>query len=199
MNIVAGPMRRIFRPVRPAMRRHCEPLPSAASNPHRLVIETFKERCGRAQAKCAIENGDGVQARTMPQYTGRMQGPTKRNRRQVPGSLTSRELDERIHSTVRQIPRGKVAAYGWIAERAGVPRGARRVGRALRTLPSARRIPWHRVVNAQGRISFPKGSATARKQRELLMAEGVIFHNQRIDLKRFGWRQSLDEYLWQPP
>ncbi len=134
----------------------------------------------------------------MPQYTVRMQGPTSRNRRQAIGSLTPQELDERIYSTVRQIPRGKVAAYGWIAERAGLARGARRVGRALRTLPSARRIPWHRVVNAQGRISLLAGSSSARKQRELLMAEGVIFHNQRIDLQRFGWRESLDEYLWRP-
>lgn len=134
----------------------------------------------------------------MPQYTAPMQGPTSKNRRQETAALTARELDERIYRTVRQIPRGKVAAYGWIAERTGLPRGARRVGRALRTLPSARRIPWHRVVNAQGRISLPPGSAAARKQRELLMTEGIIFHNQRIDLDRYGWRQSLDEYLWRP-
>ena len=134
----------------------------------------------------------------MPQYTAPMHGPTPKNRRQPSAALTTREVDERIYHTVRQIPRGKVAAYGWIAERSGLPRGARRVGRALRALPSARRIPWHRVVNAQGRISLPAGGAAARKQRELLMAEGIIFHNQRIDLERFGWRQSLDEYLWRP-
>jgi methylated-DNA-protein-cysteine methyltransferase-like protein len=127
-----------------------------------------------------------------------MQGQTSKDRRDATAALTPREWDERIYSTVRQIPRGKVAAYGWIAERTGLPRGARRVGRALRTLPSARRIPWHRVVNAQGRISLPAGSASARKQRELLMAEGIIFLNHRIDLARFGWRESLDEYLWRP-
>jgi methylated-DNA-protein-cysteine methyltransferase-like protein len=127
-----------------------------------------------------------------------MQGQTSKDRRDETAALTPQEWDERIYSTVRQIPRGKVAAYGWIAERTGLPRGARRVGRALRTLPSARRIPWHRVVNAQGRISLPAGSASARKQRELLMAEGIIFLNHRIDLARFGWRESLDEYLWRP-
>lgn len=134
----------------------------------------------------------------MPQYTAAMQGPRAKNRRPTPAALTERELDERIYQVVRLIPRGKVAAYGWIAARSGLPRGARRVGRALRALPSARRIPWHRVVNAQGRISLPAGSAAARKQRQILMTEGIIFHNQRIDLDQFGWRQSLDEYLWRP-
>ena len=135
---------------------------------------------------------------TMPQYTSPMQGPKSRIRRPATDALTPREWDERIYSTVQQIPRGKVAAYGWIAERTGLPRGGRRVGRALRALSSARRIPWHRVVNAQGRISLPAGSASARKQRELLTAEGIIIHNHRIDLGRFGWRESLDEYLWRP-
>ena len=47
-----------------------------------------------------------------------------------------RALDERIYGIVRRIPRGRVAAYGWIAELAGLPRGARRVGRALKALPA---------------------------------------------------------------
>ena len=108
-----------------------------------------------------------------------------------PGSV-----DERIYAVVREIPAGSVAAYGWIAERAGLPRGARRVGRALRILPSTRRIPWHRVVNAQGRIALPPGSPTAERQKKLLQLEGIIFKGQRVDLKRYGWRRSLDEYLW---
>ncbi len=109
------------------------------------------------------------------------------------------ELDELLYAIVRQIPRGKVAAYGWIAERAGLVRGARRVGHALRMLSSRRRVPWHRVVNAQGRISLPAGSAAARRQQEILQAEGIVFKNHRIDLMRFGWRQSLDELLWRQP
>ena len=105
-------------------------------------------------------------------------------------------LDEKIYKVIQQIPRGRVAAYGWVAERAGLVRGARRVGRALRLLKSGRGIPWHRVVNAQGRIAFPPGSAASTRQRKMLLAEGVIFKGQRIDLQRFGWRRSLDELLW---
>jgi methylated-DNA-protein-cysteine methyltransferase-like protein len=124
-----------------------------------------------------------------------------RNRRKKPGTaaaLPTRALEERIYAVVCQIPRGKVAAYGWIAERAGLVRGARRVGRALRMLPSNRRVPWHRVVNAQGRIALAAGSAAAARQEKLLRAEGIEFTNRRIDLNRFGWRRTLDELLWRP-
>jgi len=123
----------------------------------------------------------------------------KRTKQPEPVSPDPSTVDERIYAVVREIPRGKVAAYGWIAERAGLVRGARRVGRALRTLPSARRLPWHRVVNAQGRIALAAGSSAAIRQKKLLHAEGIIFNNQRIDLNRFGWRLSLDEYLWSRP
>ena len=106
------------------------------------------------------------------------------------------DVDEAIYAVVRQIPRGRVAAYGWVAERAGLARGARRVGRALRLLPASRGIPWYRVVNASGRISLPRGSGGAERQRRLLEREGIVFRNGRVDLKRFGWQRSLDVLLW---
>ncbi|MFO1466574.1 MAG: MGMT family protein [Steroidobacteraceae bacterium] len=109
-----------------------------------------------------------------------------------------RALDERIYGIVRRIPRGRVAAYGWIAELAGLPRGARRVGRALKALPASHRVPWYRVVTASGRIAFPPGSAAARRQQARLIAEGVEFRRGRIELGRFGWRRTLDEQLWGP-
>ncbi len=58
-----------------------------------------------------------------------------------------------IYATVRQIPRGHVATYGQIAELAGLPRQARQVGYALHALPEKTTVPWHRVVNPQGKIS----------------------------------------------
>jgi methylated-DNA-protein-cysteine methyltransferase related protein len=102
----------------------------------------------------------------------------------------------RIYALVAQIPKGNVATYGWIAERAGLPRGARQVGYALSVLPASHKLPWHRVINAQGRVSFPAGSAAAKRQYQLLRREGIAIKNNRIDLKRFGWRLSLDELLW---
>ncbi len=102
-------------------------------------------------------------------------------------------LDNRIWQVVASIPPGRVATYGDIAQLAGLSRAARRVGRALRKLPPDTRIPWHRVINAQGRISLPDGSASQYTQRERLEAEGVVFRaNKSIDLRRFRWCPEED-------
>lgn len=107
-------------------------------------------------------------------------------------------LAKRIYAQVGRIPRGHVATYGWIAERAGLPRRARLVGQALKGAPPGKRLPWHRVINAQGRISFPRGSQPHARQRRRLEAEGVVFLRGRVNLQRFGWRLTLDEVLWKP-
>lgn len=95
-------------------------------------------------------------------------------------------MEERIWQVVASIPPGKVATYGQVAELAGLPGSARRVGRALAALPSGSRLPWHRVVNASGRSSLP--AVGARRQRQLLRDEGVALSGQRIDFKRFRWQ-----------
>jgi methylated-DNA-protein-cysteine methyltransferase-like protein len=98
------------------------------------------------------------------------------------------DINHRIWQVVASIPEGRVATYGDVAEKAGLSRAARRVGRALRSLPPETRIPWHRVINAQGRISLPRDSFSYRTQRDRLEAEGVLFGSGgRIDLQRFGW------------
>lgn len=98
-------------------------------------------------------------------------------------------LSLQIWQVVALIPRGKVATYGDVARHAGLANAARRVGMALRQLPPDTRIPWHRVVNAQGRISLPAGSASQLVQRERLEAEDVVFGSgQRIDLARYRWQ-----------
>jgi methylated-DNA-protein-cysteine methyltransferase-like protein len=97
--------------------------------------------------------------------------------------LAKRQFDA-VYVMVRQIPEGHVASYGQVAFFLGWPNGARTVGWALRALPTGSDVPWHRVVNAQGKISLPN----PRRQRAQLEAEGIIFDQQdKIDLKRFGW------------
>jgi methylated-DNA-protein-cysteine methyltransferase-like protein len=93
----------------------------------------------------------------------------------------------RVYDAVRAIPRGRVATYGQLARLLGVPRGARAVGWALRALRSARerRVPWHRVVGAGGRIS-PRAGAGPLLQRRRLREEGVTFRKGRVDLRRHG-------------
>jgi methylated-DNA-protein-cysteine methyltransferase-like protein len=101
---------------------------------------------------------------------------------------------ERIYTIVSQIPYGQVATYGQVAEMAGLPGHARLVGYALyRVALPDRSIPWHRVINAQGKVSeSPNRNGSDRLQRDLLEAEGVHFNaDQRIDLKRYGWRFDL--------
>ncbi len=90
---------------------------------------------------------------------------------------------ERVYALVREIPRGKVASYGQIARWLGWPRGARTVGWALRALHTDK-VPWHRVVNAQGRVSLKDDGL----QQARLEAEGVVFDaTGRIDMKVYGW------------
>jgi methylated-DNA-protein-cysteine methyltransferase related protein len=92
----------------------------------------------------------------------------------------------RVYELVRRIPRGRITSYGAIARALGVPRGARTVGWALGACPDD--VPWHRVVNAQGKISWrPTGGYVL--QRALLRREGVRFSRAgRIDFDTFGWK-----------
>ena len=97
----------------------------------------------------------------------------------------------RILAVVDSIPRGRVATYGQVAREAGLPRRARLVGRVLASLQGESGLPWHRVVNASGRISLRPGSG-ASTQRRRLLREGVRFTGARIDLARFAWTPADD-------
>ncbi|MEO0406440.1 MAG: MGMT family protein [Cyanobacteria bacterium P01_A01_bin.135] len=98
-----------------------------------------------------------------------------------------------IYQVVQQIPLGKVATYGQVADLAGLPGRARLVGYALHRVDRPDTdIPWHRVVNAKGEISY---SALRRGgdylQRSLLEDEGVTFSS--------AGKISFKQYLWRPP
>jgi methylated-DNA-protein-cysteine methyltransferase-like protein len=97
------------------------------------------------------------------------------------------------------IPRGRVASYGEIATRAGLPGRARLVGRVLRETPSDAGVPWYRVLRADGHIAFPAGSRGFREQVRNLAGEGVLVSNGRVDLVAHGWERNLDDLLWGPP
>jgi methylated-DNA-protein-cysteine methyltransferase-like protein len=92
-----------------------------------------------------------------------------------------------VYAAVRKIPRGRVLTYGQVARLLGVPRGARAVGWALRALSATeeRRVPWHRVVGAGGRISLRAGPGP-ELQRRLLRREGVRFRHGLVALERHG-------------
>lgn len=91
-----------------------------------------------------------------------------------------------IYATVRQIPRGRVATYGQVAALSGLPRQARQVGYALHALPESTTLPWHRVVNAKGKISLDADGECLQRRR--LEKEGVKFNARGgIDLHHYRW------------
>ena len=111
-----------------------------------------------------------------------------------------------VWTIVDEIPPGKVSSYGQIASM--IPPNedwdamsmkslaARWVGTALRKTPRDLPIPWQRVINSQGKISFPAGSAQARRQRQLLESEGVRFdHRGSVDFSLVGWSGPDETFL----
>lgn len=101
----------------------------------------------------------------------------------------SSDSHRRIYAVVRRVPRGRVATYGQVAAVAGLPRHARLVGYALNVLPPDSDVPWHRVVNAKGRISLrADGLGHEDLQERLLRREGVRLVDGAIPLARYQWR-----------
>ncbi|MBH9396575.1 MGMT family protein [Pseudomonas aeruginosa] len=103
----------------------------------------------------------------------------------APASAQARR--EALYLVLAQVPPGRVGSYGQLAEMAGLGRAARWVGRTLGQLPADTRLPWHRVLGAGGRISLPADSPGGREQRTRLREEGVLLHNDRVDIRRHGW------------
>jgi methylated-DNA-protein-cysteine methyltransferase-like protein len=94
---------------------------------------------------------------------------------------------EAIYLALSTIPSGRVIAYGQLAQLAGLTNGARQVGKVLCNLPERSTLPWHRVVNAQGKISLPQDSNAYREQQQRLIAEGIEFKNGKINLTIYGY------------
>jgi len=110
--------------------------------------------------------------------------------RRSPAARYAGTLHERIYAVVRAIPRGRVATYGQVARLAKLGRQPRLVGYALAALPEDAKVPWHRVVNAQGRVSLRSTEGWDRLQRALLEREGVVFDERgRIDLAKRLWKR----------
>ena len=94
-----------------------------------------------------------------------------------------------VVDVIKSIPYGKVATYGQVAMLAGNRFGARQVVWILNSMSEKEKLPWHRVINSQGKISLKRGTGY-EVQKKLLLNEGIKFVKaDRIDFKL---------YLWQP-
>lgn len=107
--------------------------------------------------------------------------------------MSDRIFYAQVYDLVRQIPRGKVTSYGRIAQMLGRPSAARAVGYALSALKDNRaageQVPWHRVINSQGRITISNREHSAEDQARLLREEGImVSEDLRVNLDRYLWR-----------
>jgi methylated-DNA-protein-cysteine methyltransferase related protein len=110
-----------------------------------------------------------------------------------PGRPTDRKpssfapLTERILAVLYRIPKGKVASYGQIAALAGSPRGARQVVRILHTLSDREKLPWHRVVDRNGRISLPMEGHGSRQASLLRKEKVTVSELGAVPMEIHGW------------
>ncbi|PJZ29016.1 MGMT family protein [Leptospira kmetyi] len=103
-----------------------------------------------------------------------------------------------VYALVKKVPRGKVTSYGRIAALLGKPRAARAVGYALNALSKdqEQKVPWQRVINNQGKISFRGDTGRSILQKKILEDEGIKFNSaETIDLKIFGWPDTISNQV----
>ena len=97
--------------------------------------------------------------------------------------MTDKNLIYEILSVVEEIPEGKVATYGQIAQLIGRDKNARLVGKVLSISENYGNYPCHRVVNHSWRLA-PGWT----EQEDLLRQEGVTFKDKtHVNLKLCKW------------
>ena len=88
-------------------------------------------------------------------------------------------MNQRLIAVIAAIPAGDWCSYGEVARRAGLPGYHRQVAQLLAHQPKGSKLPWHRVLKADGRPGLEPGSAGWREQLQRLRAEGVKVENGR--------------------
>lgn len=94
---------------------------------------------------------------------------------------------EEVDEMCRKIPRGKVVTYGQLAKMVQYPGAARAVGMCMRTNVDAPRTPCHRVVASDGSLRGYSAEGGLAKKKKMLMAEGVKFKGEKVDLTKSRW------------
>jgi len=97
------------------------------------------------------------------------------------------EFSKLVIEIIQKIPVGRIATYGQIASLAGNNKAARQISRILHSSSEKYELPWHRVINSQGRISLRPGGGF-EMQKAMLESEGVQVIMGRIDLAKFQWK-----------
>ena len=100
----------------------------------------------------------------------------------------SKSFNSRVYALARKIPKGKVATYGQLAALAGSPGAARAIGNAMRNNPDIPKTPCHRVVASNGALTGYAAGAGISTKKKMLLAEGVKFKGEKVDLSLSGWK-----------
>ncbi len=101
------------------------------------------------------------------------------------------DFSKQVIKFIQMIPAGKVATYGQIADLAGKKYAARGVAWILHSSSKTYKLPWHRVLNSQGKISFPKTTRNFSEQKKRLLLEGVdVDAKGRLDLLVYQWSKK---------
>lgn len=114
--------------------------------------------------------------------------------------MKERTFYEKMRIVCQAIPDGKVATYGQIAMLCGKPKNSRQVGYGLRENLAGDDVPAYRIVNGRGELSGACHFEMPGLQKMLLEEDGIEVKwngkNWCVDLKEYGWKNSLDEAQW---
>ncbi len=82
------------------------------------------------------------------QFTEYLEG--KRKAFDIPYIMVGTDFEKKVWSILLTIPYGETRSYRWLARKAGLPKGARAVGQALKRNPLPILIPCHRIIQEDG-------------------------------------------------
>jgi|SRR5581483_3967738 len=89
----------------------------------------------------------------------------------------------KTYKLVQKIPKGKVVTYGTLAKLIGTT--PRVIGFALHANKNPDKVPCHRVVFADGKLSKGYAFGGSKIQMKLLKSEGIGFINERVNLEKY--------------
>ena len=121
-----------------------------------------------------------------PDLAGKIQDELNGKRRMRFDLRGLTPFEQAVLRKTRQIPRGEVRPYGWVAREIGHPAAVRAVGTALANNPIPYFIPCHRVVRTDGQIGNYGGGGPEAK-RAILTLEGVRLSRLQ-EMARSGYR-----------
>lgn len=96
-----------------------------------------------------------------------------------------KQVSENIIAIIKSIPAGKIMTYAEVARRAGLPATPRLVSYLLHSSSEKHSLPWHRIINSQGKISLT--GIAGEEQKQLLLSEGIEINSGKIDLEKYSF------------